>query len=50
MFPEPSGSSSSGFVEEVVDLLSCSLAHGGLQLCGSGIADPLDAGEVLQQG
>ena len=47
---QPSGSSSSGSVEEVVDLLSSSLTHDGLQLSGGGVAELLDAGEVLKQG
>lgn len=37
-------------MEEVVDLLSCSLTHDGLQFGGGGVAELLDAGEVLQQG
>lgn len=37
-------------MEEVVDLLSDSLTHKGLQFSGGGVAELLDAGEVLQQG
>ena len=48
-YSESSGSSSSGFVEEAVDLLSCSLTHDGLQLVGGGIAELVNAGELLQQ-
>lgn len=33
-----------------MDLLSCSLTHDGLQLGGGGVAELLDAGELLQQG
>lgn len=33
-----------------MDLLSGSLTHNGLQLGGGGVAEPLDAGEMLQQG
>ncbi|XP_042267594.1 uncharacterized protein LOC121897268 [Thunnus maccoyii] len=43
-------SSSCGFVEEAVDLLSSSLTHDGLQLGGGGVTELLDAGEMLQQG
>lgn len=47
---EPSPSGGGGFVEEPVDLLSCSLAYDGLQLNRGSVAELLDAGEVLQQG
>lgn len=33
-----------------MDLLSSSLTHDGLQLSGGGVAELLDAGEVLKQG
>lgn len=33
-----------------MDLLSSSLTHDGLQLGGGGVTEPLDAGEVPQQG
>lgn len=47
---ERSASSSCGFVEEAVDVLSRCLTHDELQLPGLGVAELLDAGEVLQQG